>query len=157
MEVWVTGYNFESWPFKDYSCHVCFKLAYWFHDLSSFVLLNIVVLKTWNHVDQHFLGRILESILTSQRSLVSSNFILLEHANNLNLFVPTHLKGTFKDTPVISNVLEQEWKAWSLRAKTSVNLWKGCTFTKWKQQFVNNCWILILKHFGQVTDTNNDG
>ena len=20
----------ESWPFKDHSCHVCFKLAYWF-------------------------------------------------------------------------------------------------------------------------------
>jgi hypothetical protein len=30
MEVWVTGYNFESLPFKDHSCHVCFKLAYWF-------------------------------------------------------------------------------------------------------------------------------
>jgi hypothetical protein len=30
MELWVTGYNFESWPFKDHSCHVCFKLAYWF-------------------------------------------------------------------------------------------------------------------------------
>jgi hypothetical protein len=24
MEVWVTGYNLEN------SCHVCFKLAYWF-------------------------------------------------------------------------------------------------------------------------------
>jgi hypothetical protein len=32
MEVWVTGYNFESWPFKDHSCHVCFKLTYWFRD-----------------------------------------------------------------------------------------------------------------------------
>ena len=30
MEVWVTGYNFESWLFKDHSCHACFKLAYWF-------------------------------------------------------------------------------------------------------------------------------
>jgi hypothetical protein len=30
MEVWVTGYNFESLPFKDHSCHDCFKLAYWF-------------------------------------------------------------------------------------------------------------------------------
>ena len=30
MEFWVTGYNFESLPFKDHSCHVCFKLAYWF-------------------------------------------------------------------------------------------------------------------------------
>jgi hypothetical protein len=30
MEVWVTGYNIESGPFKDHSCHVCFKLAYWF-------------------------------------------------------------------------------------------------------------------------------
>jgi len=30
MDVWVTGYNFESLPFKDHSCHVCFKLAYWF-------------------------------------------------------------------------------------------------------------------------------
>jgi len=30
MEIWVIGYNFESWPFKDHSCHVCFKLAYWF-------------------------------------------------------------------------------------------------------------------------------
>jgi hypothetical protein len=24
------GWSFESWPFKDHSCHVCFKLAYWF-------------------------------------------------------------------------------------------------------------------------------
>jgi hypothetical protein len=23
-------YNFESWPPKDHSCHVCFKLTYWF-------------------------------------------------------------------------------------------------------------------------------
>jgi hypothetical protein len=30
MEVWVTGYNFENVPLKDHSCHVCFKLAYWF-------------------------------------------------------------------------------------------------------------------------------
>jgi hypothetical protein len=30
MEVWVTGYNFESWLCKDHSCHVCFKLAHWF-------------------------------------------------------------------------------------------------------------------------------
>ena len=28
MEVWVTGHNFESWPFKDHSCYVCCKLAY---------------------------------------------------------------------------------------------------------------------------------
>jgi hypothetical protein len=25
-----TGYNFDNWPFKDHSCHICFKLAYWF-------------------------------------------------------------------------------------------------------------------------------
>ena len=30
MEVRVTGHNFENWPLKDYPCHVCFKLAYWF-------------------------------------------------------------------------------------------------------------------------------
>ena len=30
MKVWVTGYKFESWPSKDHSCHVCFKLNYWF-------------------------------------------------------------------------------------------------------------------------------
>ena len=30
MEVWVTGHNFESWPPNDHSCHVCFKLIYWF-------------------------------------------------------------------------------------------------------------------------------
>ena len=30
MEVGVTGHNFESWPPKDHSCHVCFKLTYWF-------------------------------------------------------------------------------------------------------------------------------
>jgi hypothetical protein len=29
-EVGVTGHNFESWPPKDHSCHVCFKLTYWF-------------------------------------------------------------------------------------------------------------------------------
>jgi hypothetical protein len=23
-------YNFESWPPKDHSCHVCFKFTYWF-------------------------------------------------------------------------------------------------------------------------------
>ena len=26
----VTGHNFESWPPKDHSSHVCFKLTYWF-------------------------------------------------------------------------------------------------------------------------------
>ena len=30
MEVGVTGYKFESWPPKDHSCHVCYKLPYWF-------------------------------------------------------------------------------------------------------------------------------
>ena len=30
MEVGVTGHKFESWPSKDHSCHVCFKLTYWF-------------------------------------------------------------------------------------------------------------------------------
>jgi hypothetical protein len=30
MEVGVTGHNFESWPPKDHSCHVCFKLTNWF-------------------------------------------------------------------------------------------------------------------------------
>jgi hypothetical protein len=30
MEVRVTGHNFKNWPLKDYPCHVCFKLAYWF-------------------------------------------------------------------------------------------------------------------------------
>jgi hypothetical protein len=30
MEVRVTGHNFESWPPKDHSCHVCFILTYWF-------------------------------------------------------------------------------------------------------------------------------
>ena len=39
MEVGVTGHNFESWPPKDHSCHVCFKLTYWFQRRR---LLNIV-------------------------------------------------------------------------------------------------------------------
>jgi hypothetical protein len=30
FKVRVTGHNFESWPPKDHSCHVCFKLTYWF-------------------------------------------------------------------------------------------------------------------------------
>jgi hypothetical protein len=30
MQVGVTGHNFESLPPKDHSCHVCFKLTYWF-------------------------------------------------------------------------------------------------------------------------------
>jgi hypothetical protein len=30
MEVRFTGHKFENWPPKDHSCHVCFKLAYWF-------------------------------------------------------------------------------------------------------------------------------
>jgi hypothetical protein len=30
MEIRVTGHNFESWPPKDHSSHVCFKLTYWF-------------------------------------------------------------------------------------------------------------------------------
>ena len=31
MEVVVTGHNFESILPKDHPCHVCFKLADWFH------------------------------------------------------------------------------------------------------------------------------
>jgi hypothetical protein len=30
VEVGVTGHNFESWPPKDHSSYVCFKLTYWF-------------------------------------------------------------------------------------------------------------------------------
>jgi hypothetical protein len=41
MEVWVTGYNFESWPFKDHSCHVCFKLAYWFQRFGADLKSNM--------------------------------------------------------------------------------------------------------------------
>ena len=43
-EFWVTGYNFESWPFKDHSCHVCFKLAYWFERK---ILLNIFPIESY--------------------------------------------------------------------------------------------------------------
>jgi hypothetical protein len=30
QEVGVTGHDFESWPPKDHSSHVCFKLTFWF-------------------------------------------------------------------------------------------------------------------------------
>jgi hypothetical protein len=30
LEVGITRHNFESWPPKDHSYHVCFKLTYWF-------------------------------------------------------------------------------------------------------------------------------
>ena len=41
MEVGVTGYNFESWPTKDHSCHVCFKLTYWFHQRRLLTIFSI--------------------------------------------------------------------------------------------------------------------
>ena len=47
MEVGVTGHNFESWPPKDHSCHVCFKLTnYWFQRR----LLNIFSIGSYMYV-----------------------------------------------------------------------------------------------------------
>jgi hypothetical protein len=36
MEVGVTGHNFESWPPKDHSCHVCFKLTH-YHPVLTYI------------------------------------------------------------------------------------------------------------------------
>ena len=48
MEVGVTGHNFESWPPKDHSCHVCFKLTYWFQRrlLNTFSIGSYVKIKS---------------------------------------------------------------------------------------------------------------
>jgi hypothetical protein len=51
----VTGHNFESWPPKDHSCHVCFKLTYWFQrrrlltffSIGSYVKFKSSVLWPW--------------------------------------------------------------------------------------------------------------
>ena len=41
MEAWVTVHNFESWPFEDHSCHVCFKLTYWFQRRRLLIIFSI--------------------------------------------------------------------------------------------------------------------
>ena len=50
MEVRVTWHNFESWPPKDHSCHVCFKLTHWFQRrrlLNIFSIGSYVKTKSW--------------------------------------------------------------------------------------------------------------
>jgi hypothetical protein len=47
MEVGVTGHNFESWPPKDHSCQVCFKLTCWFQRRT---LLNIFSIGSYMYV-----------------------------------------------------------------------------------------------------------
>ena len=46
MEVGVTGHNFESWPHKDHSCHVCFKLTGFRGDLNIFSIGSYVKSKS---------------------------------------------------------------------------------------------------------------
>jgi hypothetical protein len=54
MEVRITGHNFESWPPKDHSCHVCFKFTYWFQRrrlLNIFSIGSYVKTKLSGHLD----------------------------------------------------------------------------------------------------------
>ena len=47
MEVRVAGHNFENWPSKDHSCHVYFKLTYWFQRK---IFLNIFPIGSYMYV-----------------------------------------------------------------------------------------------------------
>jgi hypothetical protein len=55
MEIGVTGQNFESWPPKDHSCHVCFKLTYWFHQRR---LLNIFSIGSYVKTNSSYGGHL---------------------------------------------------------------------------------------------------
>ena len=88
MEVWVTGYNFESWPFKDHSCHVCFKLAYWFqrkYFLNIFPIGSYV--KTMSADGGHLGWR-----LGSQDIILKVDHLRTIHT----MFALNWLTGTFK-------------------------------------------------------------
>jgi hypothetical protein len=72
MEVWVTRYNFESWPFKDHSCHVCFKLAYWFQRL-----LNIFSIGSYVKTKSSHGGHLGYAISTKITNLVEDHPVII--------------------------------------------------------------------------------
>jgi hypothetical protein len=73
MEVGVTGHNFESWPPKDHSCHVCFILTYWFQRRR---LLNIFSIASYVKIKSSLNFRCqIENQVSDYRLLVASSFL----------------------------------------------------------------------------------
>jgi hypothetical protein len=105
MEFWVTGYNFESWPFKDHSCHVCFKLTNWFQRrrlLNIFSIGSYVKIKSSHGSHLEFpISKWFTSFLQSHNSigLVVSNKKIFKISINQNTLCALAVMLDFRSAP----------------------------------------------------------
>ena len=130
MEVGVTGHNFESWPPKDHSCRVCFKLTYWFQ---SRRLLNIF-------------------------SIVCYVKIKSSHGGHLEFPTSKRFTSLVQDHPMIVPAKSQfNWLYWFLTRRflkfrpirTHYGPWQPCwIFDQCQKQ--KSCIWLSNEHFCQV-------
>ena len=80
MEVGVTGHNFESWPPKDHSCHVCCKLTYWFQRRR---LLNIFSIGSYVKIKSSHGGHLEFPISKRFTSLVQDHSMIIPAKSQL--------------------------------------------------------------------------
>jgi hypothetical protein len=81
MMVWVTGYNFESSPFKDHACHVYFKLAYWFQGK---LFLNIFPIGSYVKIKSSHDGHLEFPISKRFTSLVQDHPMVIPAKSQFN-------------------------------------------------------------------------
>ena len=84
MEVRVTGHNFESWPPKDHSCHVCFKLTYWFQRRR---LINIFSIGSNVKIKSSHGGHLEFPISKRFKSLVQDHPMIIPAKSQFNWFL----------------------------------------------------------------------
>jgi hypothetical protein len=97
MEVGVTGHNFESWPPKDHSCHVCFKLTYWFQTRR---LLNIFSIGSYVKTKSSH-GSHLEFLIGKRfTSLVQDHPMIIPAKSQFNWLGGFWLEDFFKFEPI---------------------------------------------------------
>jgi hypothetical protein len=81
MEVGVTRHNFESWPPKDHSYHVCFKLTYW---LQRRRLLNIFSIGSYVKIKSSHGGHLEFPIGKQFTSLVQDHPMIIPAKSKFN-------------------------------------------------------------------------
>ena len=145
MEVGVTGHNFESWPPKDHSCHVYFKLTYWFQRRRLLIIFSIgsyVKIKLSHGGHLEFCGK---CHLSNEYETIMEN--VTWHKWIWNHYGKCHM--TQMDIKPVENVTWHKW-IWNHSGKCHMTneyetIMENVTWHKW-----------IWNHYGECHMTQMD-
>ena len=127
MEVGVTGHNFESWPPKDHSSHICFKLTYWFQRRR---LLNIFSIESYVKIKSSHGGHLEFPISKRFTSLVQDHPMIIPAKSQFNWLLTRRFL-----------------KFWPIR--THYGPWQPCWISDQRQKQKSCIWP-YNEHFCQI-------